>query len=400
MQPDILLILTDTQPRRLVGCYGNPQVRTQHIDALAAAGTRFTRAYTASPLCTPARAALLTGMMPGKTGAYTNSQPLGDTIKTIGQHLRDAGYRTALIGKWHLDGHDYFGTGACPDGWEDAYWYDGRRYMLELSPEDAVAWRTQWNSLEGVRTRRLTSELTWGHRISDRAVRFLTEDDADPRPRFLVASYDEPHHPWTCPPQYIEPYLATKLPIGPSAFDTLADKPEHQRRWAEDVFGVREPTGYWSHPMMQGCTTFVDEQIGRVIAAARARATRTRRPLWIVFTSDHGDHQGAHRLNNKGPTGYEENVGVPLIVCAPGVPGGAVQHSVVSLVDLVPTFLQAVGLLLPECLDGKPLQVCSAMAASKRAARPSPNTRATKSGTMALADSNRCACSCATTGSW
>ena len=354
--PDILLLFTDTQPRRLVGCYGNPQVRTPHIDALAEEGTRFERAYTACPLCTPARAALLTGMMPAKTGAYTNSQPLGDTIKTLGQRLRDHGYRTALIGKWHLDGHDYFGTGACPDGWEDAYWYDGRRYMLELSQKDAVAWRTEWTTLEGLRRRGVTSELTWAHRISDRAERFLAEDDADPRPKLLVASYDEPHHPWTCPAEFVEPYLETKLPVGPAAFDTLENKPAHHRLWAENQYGVPEPTGYWSLPMMLGCTTFVDSQIGRVVAAGRARAARTGRPLWIVFTSDHGDHQGAHRLNNKGPTGYEENVGVPLIVCAPGVQGGVLQRSVVSLVDLVPTFLQAAGLPLPDCLDGVPLQ--------------------------------------------
>jgi len=107
--------------------------------------------------------------------------------------------------------------------------------------------------------------------------------------------------------------------------------------------------------MMLGCTTFVDTQIGRVVAAARARAERTRRPLWIIFTSDHGDHQGAHRLNSKGPTGYEENVGVPLIVCAPGTPGGVVQRSVVSLLDIVPTVLEIAGAPIPECLDGRSL---------------------------------------------
>lgn len=361
-RPDILLLLTDTQPRRLVGCYGQQSeslVRTPHIDALAAAGTRFAHAYTACPLCTPARAALFTGMLPSKTGAYTNSQPLGDTIKTLGQRLRDVGYRTALIGKWHLDGHDYFGTGAAPDGWEDAFWYDGRRYMMELSEEDAVAWRTQWSTLEGIRQRGLTSSLTWAHRISDRAERFLGEADSDSRPRLLVASYDEPHHPWTCPAEFIEPYLETRLPIGPSAFDSLSNKPLHQRNWAaSQQYGVREPTGTWSHPMMLGCTTYVDQQMGRVIAAAQSRSQRTGRPLWIVFTSDHGDHQGAHRLNNKGPTGYEENVGVPLIVCAPQSPHGergCVQRSVVSLLDLVPTFLEAAGVAQPECLDGKSL---------------------------------------------
>ena len=356
-RPDILLLVTDTQPRRLVGCYGNPQVSTPHIDALAAAGTRFTRAYTACPLCTPARAALFTGMTPSKTGAYTNSQPLGDTIKTLGQRLRDHGYRAALIGKWHLDGHDYFGTGEAPDGWESAYWYDGKRYLTELSPADARAWRKEWSTLGGLRACGLTSDLTWAHRISDRAERFLAEEDAERRPRLLVASYDEPHHPWTCPPEFVEPCLDTKLPVGPAAFDTLENKPAHQRRWAADKqYGVQNPDGTWGHAMMLGCTSFVDTQIGRVIAAARSRAEKSGRPLWIIFTSDHGDHQGAHRLNNKGPTGYEENIGVPLIVAAPGSAPGAVQPTVVNLLDLVPTCLAAAGVPLPDCLDGAPLQ--------------------------------------------
>ncbi len=353
LQPDILLIVTDTQPRRLVGCYGNPQVRTPCIDALATEGTRFTRAYTPSPLCTPARAGLFTGMMPSKAGAYTNSQPLGDTIKSMGQRLRDVGYRTALIGKWHLDGHDYFGTGSSPDGWEDAYWYDGKRYLLELSPDQAAAWRSTWTTLDGIRRDGVTSGLTWAHRITDRAERFLAETDESPR--LLVVSYDEPHHPWTCPPEFVEPCLDVRLPIGPSAFDSLENKPAHQRRWAGGPLGVAEPTGDWSLPMMLGCTTFVDTQIGRAIAAARTRAARAGRDLWIVFTSDHGDHQGAHRLNNKGPTGYEENIGVPLIVVAPNISGGVVQESVVSLLDLLPTFLEAAGGSVPACLDGSSL---------------------------------------------
>jgi uncharacterized sulfatase len=352
-RPDIVVLMTDTQPKRLVGCYGNPGIHTPHLDALAANGTRFTRAYTASPLCTPARSAFFTGIIPSKNGAYTNSQPLGDTMLTLGQRLRDAGYRTAHIGKWHLDGHDYFGTGRCPDGWEDAYWYDGKRYLTELSPEDARAWRTTWSTFEGVRNRRLTSDLTWGHRISDRAERFLHEDDNDPRPRLLVANYDEPHHPWTCPPEFVEPYLHTRFEIGPNAHDDLASKPAHQRVWARDIFGTGDhPDGFWHLPMMAGCTTYVDTQIGRVIASARARAAKSGRPLWIIFCSDHGDHFGAHRLRNKGPSGYEENIGVPLIVWASDRPGGVVQPSVVNLLDVLPTLLEIAGLPRPPCLDG------------------------------------------------
>lgn len=345
--------MTDTQPRALLGCYGPTPTRTPHLDALAAGGTRFERAYTAAPLCTPARGAFFTGIIPSKNGAYTNSQPLGETMKTMGQRFRDGGYRTAHIGKWHLDGHDYFGTGACPDGWEEAYWYDGRRYLLELSAEDAQDWRTRWSTPEGIRSRGLTADLTWAHRISDRAVRFLEEDAPDSRPRLLVINYDEPHHPWTCPEEFITPYLETRIDLGPNAFDDLTNKPAHQQRWAAENLGVgSKPTGFWHHPMMAGCTTFVDHEIGRVISTAQNRAKESGRPLWIVFCSDHGDHLGAHRLLNKGPSGYEENIGVPLLVWTTEHPGGVVQPSVVSLLDILPTLLEAAGLPSPSCLDG------------------------------------------------
>jgi len=90
-QPNIVLIMTDTQPTTVVGCYSGNDVATVEIDALAARGVRFDHAYCASPLCTPARAGIFTGMTPSRAGAYTNSQPLGGTIVHMGQRLQTAG---------------------------------------------------------------------------------------------------------------------------------------------------------------------------------------------------------------------------------------------------------------------------------------------------------------------
>ena len=149
-RPNFLLVLTDTQPTAFLGCYGTVGVQTPCLDALAAQGVRFEHAYTTSPLCTPARAGLFTGMMPSMAGAYTNAQPLGDTVLTMGQRFSAAGYRCGYIGKWHLDGYDYFGTGECPPGWEDVFWYDGRRYLTELSPEQVTLWRRGLMSLKAL----------------------------------------------------------------------------------------------------------------------------------------------------------------------------------------------------------------------------------------------------------
>lgn len=114
----IILIMTDTQRKDMLGCYGNAEIKTPNLDKLASEGLRFERAYTCSPVCGPARSALFTGTYPHTNGSWGNSMPLGANIKTVGQRLRDRGIHTAYIGKWHLDGSDYFGLGHCPDGWD------------------------------------------------------------------------------------------------------------------------------------------------------------------------------------------------------------------------------------------------------------------------------------------
>ncbi len=128
----IILMLTDTQRTDMVGCYGNSDMSTPSIDRLAHAGVRFDRAYTCQPVCGPARSALFTGMYPHSNGSWGNSMPLGANVLTIGQRLQDVGVHTGYVGKWHLDGGDYFGTGRCPDGWDPKYWYDMRRYLEDI----------------------------------------------------------------------------------------------------------------------------------------------------------------------------------------------------------------------------------------------------------------------------
>jgi uncharacterized sulfatase len=340
--------MTDTQGANVVGAYRDPALDTPNIDGLAKSGTTFSRAYTTCPLCTPARAGIFTGIYSHTSGAWTNNLPLGDNIKTMGQRFQDNGYRTAYIGKWHLDGHDYFGTGVCPDGWEDAYWYDGRRYLDELDEKEIRLWRRGLSSPEQLRAHDIRPEFTWAHRISDRAIGFL-EGQAD-TPFLLVASYDEPHHPFTCPPEYAKKFEDYAYPIGPGAHDTLKDKPAHHREWA-DADDVQLENGCKRHPMYFGCNSFVDHEIGRLIDAVH---TLVPENTIIIFTSDHGDMLGAHRLSGKGPAMYEEITHIPLIIEQPGGPeSGMVNPTLVSHIDLLPTMLELAGLDAPPILDGR-----------------------------------------------
>ena len=130
-----ILIMTDSQRWDMVNCYRQTGLRTPNLDALAAQGTRFARAYTTQPVCQPARAAIFTGLYPHSAGSWTNSSGISSTARSIGERLQLDGVHTAYIGKWHLDGGDYFGLGKCPPGWDPDYWYDMKCYLEELPEE-------------------------------------------------------------------------------------------------------------------------------------------------------------------------------------------------------------------------------------------------------------------------
>ena len=376
-RPNFVLIMTDTQATNVIGAYASARaldLGTPNIDRLAETGIKFEHAYTTCPLCTPARAGLFTGIYPHTAGAWTNNLPLGDNVITMGRRFSDGGYRTGYIGKWHLDGHDYFGTGICPDGWDPAYWFDGKNYLDELTQDEITLWRRGLNSPADLREHDIQPGFTWAHRIGDRAIDFL-QRHAD-GPFLLVVSYDEPHHPYTCPPEYAERFMDYDYPLGPGAFDTLEDKPAHQREWAESAaIGRRVRNGTIRDSMYFGCNSFVDAEIGRVIDATHRLVPEN---TVVIFTSDHGDMLGAHQLTGKGPVMYEEITHIPLIIELPTAESGASLPqpfarllserdlggegsrrggvaTLVSHIDLLPTMLELARLDVPPILEGESL---------------------------------------------
>ena len=349
--PNFVLIMTDTQATNAIGAYGHPELRTPNIDRLAQTGIKFDNAYTTCPLCTPARAGLFSGIYAHTSGPWTNNLPLGDNIITMGQRFRDNGYHTAYIGKWHLDGHDYFGTGQCPEGWDPAFWYDGKNYLDELTEAQITLWRQQLNTLDDLSNNHITADFTWAHRIGDRSIDFLQQQTDEPF--VLVVSYDEPHHPYTAPPEYVAQFMNYDYPIGPGAFDTLEGKPAHQQEWARAArISPKIKNGTIQQPMYFGCNSFVDSEIGRVIDAVHQV---TPDNTYIIFTSDHGDMLGAHQLSGKGPVMYEEITHIPLIIEPPGGGYGKPNATVVSHIDLLPTMLALAELESPSILEGSSL---------------------------------------------
>ena len=339
----VVLMMTDTQRRDMLGCYGNPVLQTPHLDRLAAQGVRFSKAYTCQPVCGPARSAIFTGLYPHSNGSWGNSMPLGDNVKTIGQRLRDQQFRTAYIGKWHLDGGDYFGLGRCPDGWEGKYWFDMRNYLEGMSEEDRLASR----SPDIMRRRAIGEAFPYAHQCSDRAIDFL-ENNAQ-EDFLLVVSYDEPHHPFVCPEPYSSMYEDYEFPKSPNVWDTLQDKPDHHRAWAGSSLREDKDRLKIRNPYFFGCNSYVDAEIGRVLDALDRHAPDSL----VIYTADHGDMLGSHCLDGKGPAMYEEITAIPFLVRYPGVaPQGSVCDQVVSHIDIVPTILDAMGLDKPRLLEG------------------------------------------------
>ncbi len=337
-----VLLITDSVRADMLNCYRQTGLQTPNLDRLAEGGVRFEKAYTCQPVCTPARSALFTGTYPHGNGAWANSMPLGQTTHTVGQRLHDQGVHTAYIVKWHLDGSDYFGTGRPAPGWDPAVWYDQRDYLQELSPADRLrSRRTSTN-----RDPRLNAEFTFGHRCSSRAVDFLSRHGG--RDFLLVVSYDEPHGPFLCPRPWSEMYRDFTFPASPNATDTLAGKPAEQRVWAGE--SLRNPPAPIREPDYFGCWSFIDNEMGRVLDAVERHAPGAL----VMYTSDHGDFLGAHRLNqNKGACMYQEITRVPLLARWPGqIPPKSVCAHPVSHIDVTGTLLQFFGLNLPKSLHG------------------------------------------------
>jgi uncharacterized sulfatase len=342
----VIVIMTDTQRVDMLGCYAETGLKTPKLDKLAAEGMRFDKAYTCSPVCAPARSAIFTGIWPHANGVWANELPLGNTIKTIGERLSKHKIHCAYIGKWHLDGHDYFGNGICPEGWDKNYWYDMKCYLDELSPEERIQSRKPGRDKVGIK-----QEFTFANRCSDRALDFLSKYHDESF--FLVVSYDEPHGPYLCPKKYTDEYADYCFPKKRNVWDTLENKPEHQRVWAGERISENKDELIIRKSEYFGCNTFVDSEIGRVVDAINKHAPEAM----VIYTSDHGDMLASHSLSNKGPAAYEENVRIPFIVRWPGiVKKGGICTTPVSHIDIVPTILDVMGVEIPQTLDGKSMR--------------------------------------------
>jgi len=356
MPQQAILFLIDTQGANYLGCYtGNKKFSTTNLDALAEQGVRFDQAYCCSPVCGPARSAIFTGLYPHSNGVLGNNQAPHLDLPTLGQRVSRADIASGYVGKWHLDGTDYFGNGRCPDGWDPDYWFDGRNYLDSLPNQATRDLSRTILGPEEVAKHEITAEFTHAHRIADRAIRFIQEHKE--KDFLLVVSIDEPHHPFICPEPFVSSFEDFELEVENSD-DPLENKPRVQKEWADQValqkqeLIRRDGKTYYKDPIYFGCNSFSDFEVGRVLDTIESETP----DALTIYTADHGNAEQHHGISGKGPAMYDEIVRIPFIVKQRGLaPAGAVSQHPVSHIDIVPTLLDHFGIDQPDLLQGKSL---------------------------------------------
>jgi len=319
-KPNILFVFCDQLRASSVGYAGQEPVRTPRLDRFAAGAAVFTTAVSPLPVCTPYRAAMLTGRTPLSTGVVINDLPLPPEEITLAEACREAGYDTAYIGKWHLDGPDR--KAAVPPGprrqgfahWEAANFdhnYDHSVYF-EGDGDEPKVWA--------------------GHDAEAQttaAIGYLRGRRAATRPFCLVLSWGPPHHPYrTVPRRYLDLYDRDAIPARPNCPAPPLD----------------DLHGYYAQ------ISFLDEQLGRLLDAVDEHGLAD--DTIVVFTSDHGDMHGSHGVYKK-QWPWDESILVPFVLrFPPTVKPGSRFTFPISAIDVMPTLLGLAGVPVPARVDG------------------------------------------------
>jgi arylsulfatase A-like enzyme len=305
---------------------GNPDVKTPHMDRLAAEGVLFRNTFANSPVCCPARACMLTGKYTHTNGMIANDLRLRESETTVAELLGDAGYRTGFVGKWHLDGGHRL-PGYVPPG--------PRRQGFEFWAANECSHQhfdTQYfrDNDEPIPIKTFEPEV-W----ADLGIEFLRGTQTDSRPFFLTIQMGPPHDPYIAPEQY-------KARYDPQA---LAMRPNWQE--SPDLPGRDDIASYY------GMITAVDDQIGRLMAALDELGLADDTIVWV--SSDHGDMLGSQGKKLKRKP-WEESILIPGIVRYPRkVLGARTSDVLMTQVDFAPTWLGLCGVEAPAVMQGADL---------------------------------------------
>jgi arylsulfatase A-like enzyme len=328
-KPNIVYILTDQWRASATGYAGDPNVRTPNLDRLAQESYNFRNAVSVCPVSTPYRASLLTGRYPTSTGMFLNDLHLPPTECCIGEALAEAGYKTAYIGKWHLDGHGrqvyipperrrgfkYWKVAECDHNYNHSHYYAGD------SPE-----KLYWDGYDV-------------YAQTKDAQQYITDQAESSEPFALFVSYGTPHFPHHTAPvelQALYPPVDIRLPV---------NVPESMKEQA-----TIEAQGYYAH-----CQA-LDKSIQDILITLDEKGLREN--TIFVFTSDHGEMLGSHGIRPKEKqVPLNESAGVPFLLRYPAIHGntGKLVDMPINTPDIFPTLFGLAGLEIPETIEGDDL---------------------------------------------
>lgn len=358
--PNILILMADQLTPGALPVYGNPVVRTPHIDRLAAGGVVFDAAYCNSPLCAPSRYTFLSGRLPSRIGAYDNAAELPAEVLTFAHHLRHAGYQTALSGKMHFAGPDQL------HGFEqrlttDIYPADFGWTPNWDAPEQRPEWYHNMSSVIDAGPCVRTNQIDYDEEVVFAARRHLFDvaRGGDARPFCLVVSMTHPHDPYVIPRPYWDMYRDEDIDL-PRVSLPLEAWDAHSLRLREvcDI-GRNPPTDAQVRAARRayyGAISFVDEQVGTLLRALDEAGQAD--DTIVLLVGDHGDMLGERGLWYK-MNFFEGAARVPLIVHAPARFTPHRVSAAVSLADILPTLVDLAhdgrSPEAPEPIDGRSL---------------------------------------------
>lgn len=351
-RPNVVVCLCDQLRAMDIACYGSSFVKTPNIDALSKQGVRFEIACSNNPVCTPGRSMLLSGMYCrsciGMLGNVGEPVPERNVFPgpTLAEAFKSAGYRTGLIGKWHIDPHPSL------VGFDSAFFpHHSHRYTGQTYFDDEG--RSQ--VIDGFCHEAEQDEL-W---------RFLGKEQGEPF--FLYYNISQPHMPLDdMPEQYKRMYRPEDVPLRPNVFKD--GKPAYSEKWFSiylwDYLFYQEHLSYTEKlpdgfdlrhltALYYGSIAWADDQLGELMR--RLAAAGMDDNTIVIFTSDHGDNLGSHQLFNKDQL-YEESIRIPMIYRWPsGLTPRKIDTQVMSLVDVMPTTLSLAGVDIPKSVQGTDL---------------------------------------------
>jgi arylsulfatase len=365
-KPNLLFIFTDEQRADTMAAYGNRHIEMPNLNRLASESVVFDQAYVTQPVCTPSRSSIMTGLYPHTNGCIENNRPLPSDVPCLPEMLPDQDYVTGYHGKWHLGDeifpqHGFNEWVSIDDGYAK-YYSPGRDREARSSYHHFLAQQglkpANGKTFNRHEAARMPEEFGKPAFLAQEASRFIRENRN--RPFILYVNFFEPHMPFFSPRD--DQYDPDEIPL-PESFDILPTKEQplkthlfHRAHYEKGNHGLplkteadwrRVIANYW------GLCSLVDTHVGTILGTLDECGLQDS--TVVVYTSEHGDMMGSHRLLAKCVM-FEEAARVPLLMRLPGQRSSRRVRGPVSQIDLVPTLLDLMGQPIPDHLQGKSLK--------------------------------------------